>query len=100
MRELGDGRGNLETLVQDGLLTLKTDVFRPFNEAAEVSLRLNVLANTKVFGSSLEKRVLFRLGRLATKRSSSRLLGGFGGFRLVIETKSALITKEQCASEL
>jgi len=94
VRELSDRRRNLETLVQNGLLALKTDVFRPFDETAKVSLRLDMLANTKVLGSSLEKRVLFGLGRLATEGSSGRLLGGFGGgFGLVIETKSALIMK-------
>lgn len=32
--ELSDGRGNLQTLVEDDLLTLKTDVFGPFDEAS------------------------------------------------------------------
>ena len=44
MRELGDGGWYLETLVQNSLLPLKTDVFRPFEETGEVSLGSDVLA--------------------------------------------------------
>lgn len=44
MRELCDGRGDLETLVKDDLLALKADVLRPLDEAGEISLRLDVLA--------------------------------------------------------
>lgn len=42
--ELGDSRGNLETLVEDDLLTLETDVFRPLDEASKIASGLNVLA--------------------------------------------------------
>ena len=41
--ELSDGRGNLETLVQDDLLALKADVFRPFDETGQVGGRLDIL---------------------------------------------------------
>lgn len=44
VRELCDGRGDLETLVKDDLLALKADVLRPLDEAGEISLRLDVLA--------------------------------------------------------
>lgn len=43
MGELGDGRGDLETLVKDDLLALETDVLGPLHEAGEVSLGLDVL---------------------------------------------------------
>ena len=43
VRELGNGRGNLQALRKDNLLALKTDVFRPFDEASEISLGTNVL---------------------------------------------------------
>jgi len=33
VRELGNGRGNLEALVKDDLLALKANVFRPLDEA-------------------------------------------------------------------
>ena len=46
--ELSNGRGNLETLVQDDLLALKADVFRPFDEAGQVGGRLDVLACRKM----------------------------------------------------
>lgn len=42
--ELGDGRGDLEALVENDLLALKADVLRPLHEASEVGLGLDVLA--------------------------------------------------------
>jgi len=56
--ELGDRRGNLETEVQDLLLTLQTDVLGPLDEAGQVALRLNVLADTEIAGALLDERVL------------------------------------------
>lgn len=56
--ELSDGRRNLEAEVQDLLLTLEADILGPLNEAAEVALGLDVLANTEVTGASLDERVL------------------------------------------
>ena len=44
VRELGNGRGDLETLAEDDLLALKADVFWPLHEACEVLLGLDVLA--------------------------------------------------------
>jgi hypothetical protein len=41
--ELGDGRGNLETLVQDDLLALEADIFGPLDKASQVSLGADVL---------------------------------------------------------
>ena len=38
VRELGDGRGNLQALVEDDLLTLEADVFGPLDEAGQVTL--------------------------------------------------------------
>lgn len=42
--ELGDCWGDLQTLVEDDLLSLESDVFRPFDESGDVSGRLDVLA--------------------------------------------------------
>lgn len=56
--ELSNGRRDLETEVQDLLLALKADIFGPFDEAGQVALGLNILANTEVAGARLEKRVL------------------------------------------
>jgi hypothetical protein len=41
---LGNGGGNLETLVEDNLLALESDVFGPLHEAGEVAGGLDVLA--------------------------------------------------------
>jgi len=92
VRKLGDRRRDLEALVKDDLLALKADILGPLDETGEIGLGADVLANTEVLGGSLEERVLFGLGRLASsKGSSSRLLAGsgFGFGGLVIETKSA-----------
>ncbi len=43
MRELGNGRGNLQALVQDNLLALEADVFRPFDETSQVGGVLDIL---------------------------------------------------------
>jgi hypothetical protein len=56
--ELVDGRGDLESLHQDSLLPLNSDVSWPFDETGEVSLWLDVSSNSEVSGSLLEKRCL------------------------------------------
>jgi len=97
VRELGNGRWNLETLMKDNFLSLKTNVFRPLDEASQVCSRTDVLTDTKVLSVRLEERVFFRLGCLAgTEGSSSGFLTGSGlGFgRLVIETKSAMQSRK------
>lgn len=42
--ELVDRRGNLQTLVEDGALPLQANVARPFHEACQITLGLNILA--------------------------------------------------------
>ena len=79
--ELGDGRGNLEALVEDDLLALEADVFGPLDEPGEVGRGLDGLADSKVLGLLLEERVLLRDGRLGAGGGSnllSRLDGGLG----------------------
>ena len=44
VRELGNGGGDFETLVEDDLLALKADVFGPLDEAGQVGLGADVLA--------------------------------------------------------
>jgi hypothetical protein len=78
--------------VEDDFLALEADVLGPLDEACEVSLGADVLANTKVFWGSLKERVLLGLcGFAGSEGSSGGLLAGsrlgFGG--LVMETKSA-----------
>ena len=56
--ELSDGRRNLQTHVQNLLLALKTDILGPLDEAGQVALGLDVLANAEVAGTLLDERVL------------------------------------------
>lgn len=56
--ELSNGRGDLQAEVQNLLLALKADILGPLDEAGEVALGLDVLANTEVAGAALDERVL------------------------------------------
>ena len=56
--ELGDSRGNLQAELEDLLLSLKADILGPLHHAGDISLGLDVLTDTVVAGSPLEKRVL------------------------------------------
>ena len=53
--ELVDGGGHLESLHEDSLLSLDSDVFWPFDETGEVSLWLNITSESEVSGSLLEE---------------------------------------------
>jgi len=82
--ELGNGGWNLQALVEDDLLALEADILGPLDEAGEVSLRADVLADTEVLGGRLEERVLLSLGGLARREGSSggllsRSYFGLGG---------------------
>ena len=61
--ELGDGWWDLQALVKDDLLALEADVFGPLDEAGEVALGLDILADTEVAAARLEERVLQPLAR-------------------------------------
>lgn len=43
VRELGNGRRDFETLVENDFLALETNVFRPLDKASQVGRRTNVL---------------------------------------------------------
>ena len=96
--------------MQNDFLPLKADVFWPFDETGEVSLRSDILpctwfklsveninkekttrrrTDTKVLGIRLEQRVFLRFGRLArTKGGRGGFLASSGfSFGLVIEAK-------------
>ena len=62
--ELRDGWRDLEAHVQDLLLALKTDILGPLDETGEVTLGLDVLADTEVTGALLQERVLIPLALL------------------------------------
>lgn len=56
--ELRDRGGDLEAHVQDLLLALKTDILGPLDEAGEVTLGLDVLADAEVARALLDEGVL------------------------------------------
>ena len=56
--ELSKRRRDLQAELEDLLLSLKADVLGPLNHAGDISLGLEVLADTEVSGSLLEERVL------------------------------------------
>jgi len=55
--ELVDCRGYLQTLVEDPLLALETNIFGPFNIAGEIALGLDILTNAKISWPLLDQRV-------------------------------------------
>lgn len=73
--ELSDRGRSLETLVEDNLLTLKTNVLGPLNEAGEVSGRANRLTDAERLGTGLEERVGSLLRGLGLARGLSDFLG-------------------------
>jgi hypothetical protein len=86
LSELVDGRGDLQTLVQDGALTLDADILWPFHETTQVTaLGTNVTTNSVVAGLGGVKRVrgldslglvvllvLLSFGSLRRKRTKSQ----------------------------
>ena len=58
LAEGGDGRGHLETVKQDFLLSLEEDVLGPFDNSGEVSLGSHGVADLEVSGVRLEEGVL------------------------------------------
>jgi len=73
--ELGNAWWDLESLHEDSLLSLDSDVLGPSDESGKISLRLDVTSNSEVSGAFLEKRVLFSGG--ATSGLDDDLLGLF-----------------------
>lgn len=56
--ELGDRRGNLDAHLENLLLALETDILGPLNHAGQVTLGLDVLADTVVARAALDEGVL------------------------------------------
>lgn len=54
MGELGNSRWDLQTTLEDNLLSLEADILRPLHESGEVGGGLDVLANTMVLGGGFE----------------------------------------------
>lgn len=76
LSELVDWRRNLKPLLEYSSLSLDTNVLRPFDESAEIAVRLDVLADTEVTRTLLEEGVglLLRLDLLHRQRSCRYLL--------------------------
>jgi len=72
IRELRYCWGNLKTEIQDLLLSLKTDVLGPFDEAGEVTTGLDILADTEVARTLLKERVLNFLARTSLSLGERR----------------------------
>lgn len=70
--ELGDRRRNLQAHLQNLLLALETDILGPLDEARQVALGLDVLADAEVAWPLLDQRVLRRIV------SISRVIAGVG----------------------
>ena len=70
MTELSDGGRHLQSLHQNSLLPLDSDISWPFDETGEVSLWLDVSSNSEVSGSLLEKGCL---AGTASRRVALRL---------------------------
>lgn len=77
--ELGDGRGDLQSLVEDDLLPLETNVLGPLDKSSEVPLGRKVATDTKGLGPLLEERVLDLLTSLLGAEGSGSGLLSFGG---------------------
>lgn len=71
--ELSERRRDLEALVEDLLLTLQLDIFRPFHESREVLLGLDVLSDSKVSCPLLDQRILWCLFRCGLRAGEGRL---------------------------
>ena len=71
--ELGDRWRHLEAHVQDLLLALQAHILGPLDEAREVALGLDVLADTEVAGAPLGQRVLVPLASLYMRDNVSSL---------------------------
>jgi hypothetical protein len=98
--ELVDGWWNLEALVQDLLLTLKTNILGPLDKTREITLGLDILTDAKVAATLLNKRVGGCLG------GGLALDGVWGGSNLLAsrllcrglvieEKKPILVTRKQ-----
>lgn len=77
-RELVDGWGNLQASLQDGTLTLETNVERPLDVTGKVTLGLDVSTDGEVAGLLLEEWVGDSLGGLSLsgERGGCNLLWG------------------------
>jgi len=62
LAELVDGGGHLQSLHQDSLLSLNSNVARPFDETGKVTLGLDIASKSEVLNSLLEERTIAGAG--------------------------------------
>ena len=72
--ELVDGGGHLQSLHEDSLLTLDTDVARPSDKAGKVALGLDISSKTEVASILLEERTRAGAGTTSTSLGLDDLL--------------------------
>jgi len=58
LSELIDCRGNLQSIHQDALLSLESNVLWPLHESGQVALGWQIISDTKVSGSLFEEGIL------------------------------------------
>lgn len=75
--ELRDRRGDLQAHLKNLLLALEADILGPLNHAGHVALGLDVLADAKVAGLTLDERVL-QGGKIGTDVSHLLFMGRAG----------------------
>jgi hypothetical protein len=63
LRELGNGRGDLQAHVEDLALALQADILGPADHARQVALGLDVLADAIVAGAALDEGVLPQISK-------------------------------------
>jgi len=77
--ELVDHWWDFQSLLENGLLSLKSNVFGPSDESSKVSLRLDILTDSEVLRSLFEERVLlFNLLLLLDEGGSGCHSSGLG----------------------
>lgn len=69
MLELVDSRRHLQSLHQDALLPLNSDVLGPLHEAGQITHGLDVSSNSEVARVLFEQSTLLFLGTLGAGRS-------------------------------
>jgi hypothetical protein len=83
--ELVDGSWDFQSLQENALLALQTNVFWPLDKASQITLRLNVISNSKISWSRSKKWILALRQSLLLDLVGWRSLGfsnSLGGFSL------------------
>ena len=79
-----NGRGNLESVEKNSLLSLEKDVTRPSHESGQITLMLDSVSDSIVSRSLLEKRVLLSVSFLLSLLVLSLL--SFSHFKKLIKS--------------